>query len=105
MDAGSSRLHSPARRNPADEHLREALPRVAGRISLEVHSHRAGGDDLFSEVVLLQHLRTLLVEPRDADPARDPEPLQADAGLAAREADPRAVPDRQRGRVPGLAEG
>ena len=58
-----------------------------------------GGDHVLPEVVFLQHLRALFLEPRHAHAAGHPESLQADTGASGGEALARALSGRQRAAI------
>ena len=98
LHAGSARQHPAPRRHPADEHLQQALPRVARAIPLEISADHSGGDDPAAELVLLQHLQDVVLEPGHAHPARDHQSFQADPRAAARQATARALSGRHRGK-------
>src|SRR4051794_36522918 len=76
VDARGPCLYLAVGRYSPHEYLRQIVSGVARPVPLALPADDAGGDRLFPEVALLQHARDVLVEPRDADAAGDPESLQ-----------------------------
>src|SRR6478672_10227661 len=67
--AGSARDHHAPGRDPADEHVQQALPRVAWCVSMEIFAGDSAGDGASAELGSFSHLQNVVVEPGDAHPA------------------------------------
>ena len=59
-------MYSSPGRDPADEHLRKALPRLVGTVPVEVPTDGSGGDDLLSIVVFFPRSQDFELEPGDS---------------------------------------
>ena len=67
--AGSARDDHAPGRDSADEHVQQALPRIAWCVPLEIFAVDSGGDGAPAELGSFPHLQNVVVEPGDAHSA------------------------------------